>query len=88
VNAATLQALAGAAAFALVLGAVGPSLDAEPYPAAPDVDHVALAVAASQAADLDECRRQHGEASVVYLPDGQHRCTTKHGRRLAQSGTR
>ena len=89
-NAATLQALLGTGAFALLLGAFGPALDAEPYPAAPavdPVDNVALAVAASRAADLAQCQAQYGpNASAVHLPDGQHRCTNKHGRRLPTTG--
>lgn len=83
---ATLQSLAGAAAFALLLGAFGPTLDAGPYDDGADArqaTQVADAVEASRAQDIAQCRAVHGpNAAAVWLPDGQHRCTDKHGRRL------
>jgi hypothetical protein len=38
----------------------------------------------SRLADLRVCMDLHGpNVAVVYLPDGQHRCTNKHGRSMA-----
>ena len=61
--------IAAAVTFmALGLGWAGPSIDAEP-------------ITPQEQAVLD-CRAVHGEASAVVLPDGSHRCVTKHGRRI------
>lgn len=66
--------MAGAYIAALVLGTtlllgwVGPSIDAEP-------------ITPQEQATLD-CRAAHGESVAVMLPDGSHRCLDKHGRRI------
>ena len=45
-------------------------------------------IEASHIADASECRALFGpNAAADYLPDGQHRCTDKHGRRLRALGT-
>jgi hypothetical protein len=47
-------------------------------------DAVSDAIQRSQAADARLCQDLHGPESVaIQLPDGQHRCTDKHGRRLS-----
>lgn len=47
-------------------------------------DAAADAVDRSRAADQRACETLHGPHAVaVQLPDGQHRCTDKHGRRLS-----
>lgn len=81
---ATIQALIGTAALALLLGAFGPALDADPDRDPPtQAERIAHAVAASRAADTAMCQAIYGEnATAVHLPDGQHRCTDKRGRRL------
>ena len=77
-SAARIPTMAGTLAavllIALTLGWFGPQLD---QPAQ------ALTVAESQDADVIQCRADHGpNATAVQLPDGSHRCTDKHGRRL------
>lgn len=87
--AATLQTALAVAAMALLLGAFGPALDAGPDREPPtQAELVARAVAASRAADLALCQAQYGEnATAVHLPDGQHRCADKRGRRLPTPST-
>lgn len=81
-----------AAAVLLIVACLawlGPWLDEEPtrpYSSygyvAPDT--AANAVAESEAADQAHCEALHGPHAVaVRLPDGQHRCADKHGRRLS-----
>lgn len=82
--AAWLQALAGACAIAALVGWVGPMLDAGPDRDAPtQAERMAHAFAASRAADAAQCQATYGpNATAVHLPDGQHRCADKRGRRL------
>lgn len=63
---------------------MGPALDAGPEREPPtQAELVARAVAASRAADVAQCQAHYGEnATATHLPDGQHRCTDKRGRRL------
>lgn len=85
------------AAIVLALGWAGPQIDHGPtyasYGYTPDADPV-QEVRNSRAADMALCARLYGlHAVAVQLPDGQHRCADKHGRRLrdkvnlAQRGT-
>jgi hypothetical protein len=68
---------------------LGPWLDGTPTPTyssygytAPDP--VRAAVAESEAADQAHCEALYGPHAVaLQLPDGQHRCVDKHGRRLS-----
>jgi hypothetical protein len=83
----------------ILLGGIGNMLDAgrraiesEPtyasygYMPPPAVDEVAQAIADSKAADQRVCTELHGPNAVaLQLPDGSHRCTDKHGRKLARS---
>lgn len=54
--------------FALALGWLGPALDIKPL--------------TEQEQATADCRQVFGEAVAVLLPDGSHRCMTKHGRRI------
>jgi hypothetical protein len=55
--------------------------DAEGYAAA--AQEPADAVARSELADALQCRELYGPNAVAFsLPNGEHRCTDKHGRRL------
>jgi hypothetical protein len=43
-----------------------------------------ITAAAERQADVAFCQQLHGpNATALYLPDGQHRCADKHGRRLS-----
>lgn len=91
----TLTATTGAVLMCIALGWFGPvvldnALRAQPtytsYGYTPEVEASARAVADSQAADAAVCAQLHGpHAIAIELPDGQHRCADKHGRRLARS---
>jgi putative hemolysin len=83
VSRATWQILLAVAALALLLGALGPALDAEPYgtPAPQQRDERGeLAVFENQA--LAHCQQAGGEnAAIVRLKPGIVSCADKHGRR-------
>jgi putative hemolysin len=83
VSRATWQILLAVAALALVLGALGPALDAEhygaPIPQQRD-ERGELAVFENQA--LAHCQQAGGEnAAIVRLKPGVVSCADKHGRR-------
>ena len=88
-TAATLQALLGAAAFALVLGAVGPALEPEdptpPQPTAAELQAGELARLEAEA--HHRCAALGGQnAGYIRTGDGHILCTDKRGRQLRQPG--
>lgn len=84
-NALALVPWLAVTAIVLALSWLGPALDAAPYGSGAPADTHTDAIERSLAADLRECQELHGPHAVaVHLPDGQHRCADKHGRKLSR----
>lgn len=87
-----LTSIAGALAFALALGALGPTLDAIPdqrseWLQAEQELHQAGALARWEAEARNKCTRIGGENAVyIQVQGGGIRCTTKRGHVIAKEG--